>query len=178
MMKKTLILLLLVVVVVATFVLFKGYSNSSNLPEPNYIEFEKQQVVSFFEWSLIGPTGKTKNIYIDQGNVMIIHFWDAKNSKSVEELETFQKLYDDYKTKAQFYFVTSNSQPEVRAFIEKNKYSFPVFFSLSPLPKPLENKIIPSTYVLNKKGRIIVDSKVSANWNSDGFRKVLDELVK
>jgi hypothetical protein len=49
---------------------------------------------------------------------------------------------------------------------------------LSPLPKPLENKIIPSTYVLNKKGRIIVDSKVSANWNSDGFRKVLDELVK
>ena len=165
MMKKTLILLFLVVVVVATFVLFKGYSNSSNLPEPNYIEFEKQQVVSFFEWSLIGPTGKTKNIYIDQGNVMIIHFWDAKNSKSVEELETFQKLYDDYKTK-------------VRAFIEKNKYSFPVFFSLSPLPKPLENKIIPSTYVLNKKGRIIVDSKVSANWNSDGFRKVLDELVK
>ena len=67
---------------------------------------------------------------------------------------------------------------KVLKVIEKNKYSFPVFFSLSPLPKPLENKIIPSTYVLNKKGRIIVDSKVSANWNSDGFRKVLDELVK
>lgn len=177
-MKKVLILLLLVSIGVTSYVIFKNDSNSSNLPEPDYIAFEKQQVVSFFEWSLIGPTGKTKNIYIDQGNVMIIHFWDAKNPKSVEELETFQKLYDDYKTKAQFYFVTSNSQPEVRTFIEKNEYSFPVFFSLSPLPKPLENKIIPSTYVLNRKGRIIVDSKVSANWNSDGFRKVLDELVK
>jgi len=178
MIKKVLILLFLVLVSVAVFIFLKSCSKSNNLVEPNYIAFEKQQVVNFFEWSLIGPTGKTKNIYIDQGNTMIIHFWDAKDYKSVEELETFQKLYDDYKTKAQFYFVTNNSQPEVRAFIERNQYSFPVFFSLSPLPKPLENKIIPSTYVLNKKGRIIVDSKVSANWNSDNFRKVLDELVK
>lgn len=177
-MKKVKIIIFLIAIGVATFIFFKDYSKVSNLPEPTYIAFEQQQVVPFFDWSLIGPTGKTKNLYIDQGNVMIIHFWDANNPKSVEELEIFQKLYDDYKTKAQFYFVTSNTQVEVRSFIEKNKFSFPVFFSLSPAPKPIENKVIPSTYVLNKKGRIVIDTKFSANWNSENFRKVLDELVK
>ena len=113
-----------------TFIFFKDYSKVSNLPEPTYIAFEQQQVVPFFDWSLIGPTGKTKNLYIDQGNVMIIHFWDANNPKSVEELEIFQKLYDDYKTKEQFYFVTSNSQVEVRSFIEKNEFSFHVWFKM------------------------------------------------
>ena len=67
---------------------------------------------------------------------------------------------------------------EVRSFIEKNEFSFPVFFSLSPAPKPIENKVIPSTYVLNKKGRIVVESKVATNWDDDAFRVVMDNLVK
>lgn len=177
-MKKTIIVLLVLAIGVGAFIFFKNNSKESSFPEPTYVEFEKQQVVAFFDWSLIGPSGKSKNIISDQDNVMVIHFWDVNNKNAQEELELFQTLYDDYKSKAQFYFVTDNSQVEVMDFIKKNKFTFPVYFSLSPAPKPLENKIIPSTYIINRKGRIIVDTKTAANWNSPSVRKVLDQLVK
>lgn len=177
-MKKIRIILFVLAVGIASYVFFNDYSSVSKFPEPSYTPFQDQQIVGFFDWSLIGPSGKDKNMLADQGNVMVLHFWDLTHPNAIEELTTFQKLYDDYKAKAQFYFVTKNSQRDVRQFIEQHQFSFPVFFSLSALPKPLDNDVIPSTYVLNKKGRIIVDSKISANWNSDGFRKVLDELVK
>ena len=117
-------------------------------------------------------------MFIDKDIVILIHLWDLNDSKVVEELESLQTIYDEYKTKAQFYFVTKNKQVEVRNFIKDNGFTFPVFFSLSPIPKPMSLDSVPATYLLNKKGRIVVDSKVASNWDDDEFRVVMNDLIK
>ena len=117
-------------------------------------------------------------MFIDKDIVILIHLWDLNDPKAVEELESLQTIYDEYKTKAQFYFVTKNKQVEVRNFIKDNGFTFPVFFSLSPIPKPMSLDSVPATYLLNKKGRIVVDSKVASNWDDDEFRVVMNDLIK
>ena len=163
---------------ISAVIFYVSNSNKSDLPAPKFVPFEKQEIVGFYEWSLIGPSGTTKNMFIDKDIVILIHLWDINDPKAVEELESLQTIYDEYKTKAQFYFVTKNTQIEVRNFIEKHQFTFPVYFSLSRIPKPMEFTFPTSTYLLNKKGRIVVDSKVSTNWDDDAFRVVMDNLVK
>ena len=157
---------------------FANAKNSSSLPSPKFIPMEEQKVVGFYDWALIGPTAVQKSMYVDQNNVILIHMWDVNDPNVVEELETLQMIYDEYKTKAQFYFVTKNSQIEVRNFIKNHGFTFPVFFSLSPIPKPMSLDSVPATYLLNKKGRIVIDSKVASNWDDDAFRVVMNDLVK
>lgn len=157
---------------------FANAKNTSSLPSPKFIPLEEQKVVGFYDWVLIGPSAVEKSMYADQNNVILIHMWDLNNSNTLEELESLQTIYDEYKTKAQFYFVTKNSQLEVRNFIEKHQFTFPVYFSLSRIPKPMEFTTFPSTYLLSKKGRIVVESKVATNWDDDAFRIVMDNLVK
>lgn len=163
---------------VSALVFYFTNAKTSNLPTPKFIPLEQQKVVGFFDWSLIGPSGVEKNMIIDQNNVMLIHMWDVNDANVVEELESLQSIYDDYKTQAQFYFVTKNSQIEVRNFIKKHQFTFPVYFSMSKIPKPMEFDTFPATYLLNKRGRIIVDSKTATYWDDDAFRVVMDNLVK
>jgi hypothetical protein len=176
-MKKIIVSIALIALVSSVFVYFNTTTSDSNLPEPSYVPFEKQAVVGFYDWSLIGPSGDIKNLIADQGNVILIHLWQA-NDSSVEELETFQKLFDDYKTKIQFYFVTEDSQIEVRKFLEQHSFTFPVYFSMSPIPAPMQSASKPFTYLLNKKGRIIIAQHDQANWNSSLFRETIQKITK
>ena len=157
---------------------FTNEEKSSSLPSPKFIPLEEQKVVGVYDWSLIGPSGIQKNMVADEKNTILIHMWDVNDPNVVEELESLQTIYDEFKTKAQFYFVTKNTQIEVRNFIEKHQFTFPVYFSLSRIPKPLEFTFPTSTYLLSKKGRIVVESKVATNWDDDSFRVVMDNLVK
>ncbi|MQP25625.1 hypothetical protein GFJ94_11185 [Flavobacterium sp. LMO8] len=157
---------------------FTNSNSASSLPFPKFVSLDEQNIVSFYDWALIGPSGVSKNMIADEKNVILIHMWDVNDPNVVEELETLQTIYDEYKTKAQFYFVTKNTQIEVRNFIEQHQFTFPVYFSLSRIPKPMEFTFPSSTYLLSKKGRIVVESKVATNWDDDALRLVLNNLVK
>lgn len=157
---------------------FVNAKKTSSFPNPKFVPLEEQKVVGFYDWVLIGPTAVEKSMYADQDNVILIHMWDVNDPNVIEELESLQAIYDEYKTKAQFYFVTKSSQKEVRSFIEKYDFTFPVYFSLSRIPKPMEFTFPTSTYLLSKKGRIVVESKETTNWNDDAFRAVMENLVK
>jgi hypothetical protein len=177
-MKAKRIFLLLFFIGISGLVYYFANAKKSNLPAPKLIPLEEQKVVGFYDWSLIGPNGVEKNMLVDQNNVMLIHMWDVNSPNVVEELELLQVIYDEYKTKAQFYFVTKNTQVEVRNFIDKHQFKFPIYFSLSGIPKPMEFTTFPSTYLLSKRGRIVVESKVATNWDDDALRVVLDNLEK
>ena len=176
-MKNSKITLILFIVISITSFIKCSKANENNLPEASFIPFEKQEVVGYHDWSLVGPSGDQKNLIADQGNVMLIHLWEA-NGSNLEELEIFQKVYDEYKTKMQFYFVTEDSQLIVRKFYEEHNFNFPIFYSMSPIPVPMKSDQKPFTYLINKKGRIIVAQSKKANWNSNLFKETLDKILK
>ena len=153
------------------------FSNSSDLPSPTLYAFEDQKILSDYYWSLIGLSGKSFDMVTKRGNVLLIHFWSVENKESVETLETINELYEDYKTKIEFIAIAKDKQPDVRAFLDKSNYYFPVCYSLSIAPKPIENKVA-KTYLISKKGRILIEHEGSANWNSDEVRKIIDGLLK
>ena len=57
-------------------------------------------------------------------------------------------------------------------------YDFPVYVHNYKAPGMLEGNSIPTTYVLSKSGKIVVDKTGAANWDSTRVKKLLDELLK
>ena len=92
-------------------------------------------------------------------------------------MPSLDKLYADYSSKVSFLLV-SNEDPDVlKEFMAQKKFSFPVWLTLSTPPESLGTKSIPTTFILNKEGRIVFSKTGAFDWNSKKVRNFLDTLL-
>ncbi|UOK42556.1 MULTISPECIES: TlpA family protein disulfide reductase [Flavobacterium] len=176
-----------IIVIVVVLVGIVGFLNidkiqdaffGSDLPEPTSIVFEKQLPLFSYNWNLVGRTGSSISFMEYGGRDVIVNYWSPNVPESVEELKIWAKLYEDYKDKVFFIFVTNDSQQDVNKFLQDTGYLFPVYYSGSTPLKSIVLDKAPKTYLITKKGRVVVDYTGAANWNSDYFRNILDGLIK
>src|SRR5690606_9255407 len=122
--------------------------------------------------------GNKINLSQSQNKVAIINIWATWCPPCVAEMPSFQKLYNDYGNHVDFYFVSNENAEILKRFIEKNNYTFPVHQPLENEPDALSSKVLPTTFVLDKNGKIVVNRTGAANWNSKEFREQLDILLQ
>ncbi|WP_339837678.1 hypothetical protein [uncultured Flavobacterium sp.] len=171
-MKKYLVVLLI------CFGLFSCSDSDSNFPEPTLIPFEKQDVLSSYDLRLIESTGRTINLYANQNKVVFLHYWNTTNKDVSADIKIMEQLYDDYKLKVEFYFITDDTQPNVRKYIKDNNLVFPNYYIGSTPLRPLVFEKLPKSYLISKTGRIVMNHEGVANWNSETLRKTIDDLLK
>lgn len=145
---------------------------------PSRISEENRKTLSSYDWELQGINGKSINLELAEGEVAIINFWATWCPPCIAEMPSFQKLYEDYGNKVKFFFVSSEDEEKLQKFISRYDYSFPVQRPLSHPPELLRSNSLPTTYLISKKGEIIVEKTGAADWNSSSFRRLLDELLK
>ena len=174
------ILGIVTVVVLTTILLFScNGEKNANLNEPNIISFEEQQVLKDYNWKLIGLTGKSFNLLVKTNNVIVVKYFSISDELCNAEMETFNAVYEEFKTKIDFIVVTNEDQLKVKQYLEKEGYLFPVFYSLSEPPFKIEpQKNIYKSIVVSRKGRIVVDNNLAVNWDCDEIRDILNGLIK
>ncbi|NND79862.1 MAG: redoxin family protein [Maribacter sp.] len=141
------------------------------------LKTELQVPVENYNWQLTDANGTNFNFADAKGKVVLINFWATWCPPCVAEMPSLQKLYNDYSDKVIFMFVAQDKVEAVSAFMAKKEYTFPVFYSKTKAPGVLSSKTIPTTYVINKEGKISIAKTGVANWNSDKTRAVLDRLL-
>ncbi|WP_299104626.1 TlpA disulfide reductase family protein [uncultured Tenacibaculum sp.] len=142
------------------------------------IEAKEDQVkLDTYDWNLQGLNTQSTNLKELKGKVVFVSFWATWCPPCVAEMPSIQELHNDYKDKVAFLLVTNENWDVVSKFYNKNAYDFPTYNYLNKVPKQFEHTSIPTTFILNKEGNIVVDKKGPANWNSDKVRKVLDDLI-
>ena len=72
--------------------------------------------------------------------------------------------------------MTNDEEKAVVAFMKKNNYSFPIYQPLTSIPKDLEYATIPTTYVIDSDGTIVVNESGAANWASNSFMSFITQL--
>ncbi|MFK5878116.1 MAG: TlpA disulfide reductase family protein [Flavobacteriaceae bacterium] len=135
-------------------------------------------VVANFDWKLKGINTADYDFESAKGKVVFINFWATWCPPCRAEMPSIQKLYTDYGDKVEFVFLTNEMESDkVNSFLDKNKYSLPAFNSYTNPPKEFNVSAIPATFILNKEGKIVMHAVGAVDWNSDNFRKILDELL-
>ena len=129
-------------------------------------------------WSLNGLNTDNINFADFSGKVVFVNFWATWCPPCRAEMPALQNLYDSYKNKVVFLFVTNESLVEVEPFFKKYSYDLPVYNSLTRIPKELNTtNNIPATYIINKKGEIVLSKTGAVSWDSSKSFEMIDGLL-
>ena len=131
---------------------------------------------------LEGLNGRKVELKTFKGKVIFINFWATWCGPCKEEMPSMEALYQQYKEK-DFVFLTISVDygeiKQVKEFIKQNRYTFPVL--LDPKCETFDVfrvKGIPTTLIIDKKGRMIGKAVGPRNWKSPEFTLLLNMLIE
>lgn len=148
---------------------------------PGIIEKQKRIHLDSYDWKLQGvhtTTASKTNFDMAKGKVVLLNFWASWCAPCIAEMPSLQSLYDRYKDKVVFIFLTDEADAELAVFRKEKNYNFPIYRSLSKPPKLFAGKSIPRTYVIDTQGEICIDKKGAADWDTKKIHALLDALVQ
>lgn len=144
---------------------------------PATVKVENRDTLTDYSWQLRKLNGANVNLKSSENRVVVINLWATWCPPCVAEMPSFQQLYNDYGDKVDFYFVSGEKRSVINSFIEKHTYKLPVFQPMGEAPTLLNSQALPTTYIINKNGEIVVNKTGVANWNSSKTRALLDKLL-
>jgi thiol-disulfide isomerase/thioredoxin len=146
---------------------------------PSVENVKDRVIINDYNWQLNGLNSENINFKELKGKIVFVNFWATWCPPCRAELPMIQKLYNDYKDKVAFVFVTNENWKKVSAFFKKNNYNLPVYNSASRPPEEfLKTNSIPSSFLIDKKGSVIIKKVGAADWNSSKVRNIMDEILK
>ncbi|WP_340077423.1 TlpA disulfide reductase family protein [Leptobacterium sp. I13] len=157
----------------------KIWVNKAIAFSPSVIKEEKRRELKTYEWKLRNIQNEKELLDFSkvEGKVVLINFWATWCPPCIAEMPSLQSLYDDYQEEVVFLFVTFEDVEKVEPFLTKRQYNFPVYQPVTKIPRKLRSRSIPATYLIDKEGKIVIDKKGPADWNSSKVRKQIDELL-
>ena len=136
----------------------------------------------------INEEARNWQLYDMQGNVVtldelldkpvFLNFWATWCPPCIGELPGIKDLYQNYKDKVRFILVTNEQPGLVKKFAEEHHYGHLPFYIGRGTPSDFYSESIPTTFVIDKDGTVVVSKKGAARWNSGRMEKLLDELLQ
>lgn len=144
---------------------------------PDDLDKNQQQQLNDFQFALRDLNGVSTNLSKSEGRVVIINNWATWCAPCIAEMPSLQTLYNDYKDKVDFYFISYEKKNVLVQWLKEKSYDLPIFQPVGPTPGQLNSSSIPTTYVITKKGKIVIEEVGAHDWNSQEFRKKLNSML-
>lgn len=144
---------------------------------PTPVEQREQQQLDSYEWRLTDSQGGRFNLTEARGKVVFINFWASWCPPCVAEMPDLSDLYADYHKEVVFLFVARDRKMKVNEFLTKHNYDLPVYYETGLTPEQLDSTVLPTTFIIDKSGSIVVAETGLASWNSSTTRNFIDNLL-
>jgi thiol-disulfide isomerase/thioredoxin len=133
-----------------------------------------------YDFPLKTIEGKEVNVKSLKGKVVFMNLWASWCPPCIAEMPGIQKLYDKIdKSKVAFVMLSlDEDQQKGKRFIERKKFTFPVYFPSNGLPEDFYSSAIPTTFILGPDGTIITRHEGMADFDTEEFRNYLTSLIK
>jgi thiol-disulfide isomerase/thioredoxin len=112
-----------------------------------------------------------------KGKVVFLNFWATWCGPCVAEMTSIQELYNKYGHEVKFILISTEAPKKIKEFKDRKGYSIP-FSSIVNAPEIFQTRTFPTTFIINKKGQIVVKEFGAHDWNGKNVRNLLDELLE
>jgi thiol-disulfide isomerase/thioredoxin len=134
-----------------------------------------------YNFSLKDLNGKTVDFSQFRGKVVFLNLWATWCGPCRVEMPSIQNLYNSLDHDQVVFVMLSIDAPEnqskVVKYIKDKEFNFPVYVPAGPLTRQLDVPSIPTTFIISKDGKIKSKKVGTANYDTDKFRKFLQDLV-
>ena len=149
----------------------------SFINQSSIIDSDDRVKINYQGWNLRSYNNYVLNFNDTKGKVVVLNFWATWCPPCIAEMPSLQALYNDYKDDVVFIFSTTDDFETVKNFKQKRNFTFEVFRPTRNVPPELQTSSIPRTFIINKKGEIVVDESGAVDWNSATVRSQLDQFL-
>lgn len=153
----------------------------SMIMEPTVTDTNNEQLLTIndLDWQLENLPGKSINLKDHQGKVIFLNIWATWCPPCVGEMPGIQNLYEKFKdnNNISFFLVSDENPDKVKSFIQKKGYTFPVYTTKYRSPQIFLTQSIPTTFVISKKGAIVIKEKGALNWGGEKMEKIINDLL-
>lgn len=122
------------------------------------------------------PSTNLKNL---KDKPIFLNFWGTWCPPCRKEWPSIQKLSDSRKENVNFVLIAMNDKEEdIRKFLKENNYTAPIYIAQSPISEKILPKVFPTTFLLDKTGRIIIKEDASKDWDTETVHQFIDNIIK
>lgn len=128
-------------------------------------------------WQIYDMQGNQVSFASINEKPVFLNFWATWCPPCIAELPGIAELYEKYKNDVNFVLVSDESRAKVRAFAKKNNFDQLPFYQNTTMPSDFSSQSIPTTFIINKEGVVVVTKKGVARWNSGSVEEVIEQLI-
>jgi thiol-disulfide isomerase/thioredoxin len=144
---------------------------------------DKKEPVDFdFRFQIKDLQGNKFQFEQFKGKVIFLNLWATWCGPCKAEMPTIQSLYSSIPKDSVIFVMLSLDkdlqQPKVVKYITDKHYTFPVYMPSGYLTEQLNVPSIPTTFVINKQGKVVAKEVGTTNFDTAKFRKFLGGLTK
>lgn len=144
---------------------------------PSINSKEKQVMLQNYSWELKGINTSSLTANRLKDKVVLLNFWATWCPPCIAELPSIQKLYNSYKDQVKFVFISDENPEKIKQFFKKKSFDLPTYSIGANKPDMFKISSIPTTFIIDKNGKVRIHKIGAANWNAKKVRALLDELI-
>jgi len=153
---------------------------SATLNTPEIEEKEDNKLPSAdFNLRVKDLNGNMVNMEDYKGKVIFLNFWATWCMPCVAELPSINNLHNQFKEKVIFLLISNEELAKVKSYHTKKNYDVPfqVIDAEGFIPQQYQHEGIPTTFIINKAGKIVKASSGAEDWDDDEFIETLKKML-
>lgn len=122
--------------------------------------------------------GEKVNMEQFRGKVIFLNFWATWCPPCIAEMPGIHNLYRDVNDDNVEFIMLSVDQnfEKAKKFRDKKGYGFEIYRATGPIPQMYSSRSIPTTYVIDADGNLVLTHLGMGDFDTKDFRKFLQEL--
>ena len=131
-----------------------------------------------YDWTLRGVDGDTFRLADYRGRPLVLNVWATRCAPCVAELPGLERLATSLQgTGVEVLAVSPESLSRVLPFLDVHGLALPAAVEDQRIPAAFGLRALPTTYVLDAEGRIVLVRRGAADWDQEPVRRFLLSLI-
>jgi thiol-disulfide isomerase/thioredoxin len=135
-----------------------------------------------YDWRVRDLAGRDVALSTYRGRPIFLHLWASWCAPCVPELGAIQALRDSLDARGQedvvFLLLAPETRSRAQSFVTRHRYALPFAVELDPLPSVLGIKAVPSTWLVDRGGRIVHVQRGAGAWSSSPFVELVSRTLQ
>lgn len=157
---------------VQSIVLKTGLMNAGALDEEEYLK-------ASYDFSVIDEEGKVIEVESFRGKTIFMNLWATWCPPCIAEMPSINGLYQDFKSDENIIFLIISEDRNfelAKKWVAERDLDLPIYHLRTPLPDVYQTGLLPSTFVISPKEKVVVEKIGMANYDTKRFRRILRRM--